>query len=109
MCRGAGRINIVSPEERREGRTLSAGVVWPLHYRVRLSLSLSLAPSVTTCCSVSRVCVSQSEWPGPGAPRVVREKVPRLAAEVSKNRVIAISNRSVFLVSKLETSIEVLD
>ena len=38
---------------------------------------------------------NQSGWSGPGAPPAVREKVPKLAAEVSKNRVIAIPNSSV--------------
>ena len=60
MCRGAGRINIVSPEERREGRTLSAGVVWPLHYRVRLSLSLSSPQSPLVAPSAESVSVSQN-------------------------------------------------
>ena len=71
------------------GRTLSAGVVWPLHYRVRLSPALSSHLLLRQPSQWDSETAKQSGWPGPGAPPAVREEVPRLAVEVSKNRVIA--------------------
>ena len=84
---------------RRGGRTLSAGVVWPLQSPSHSGPQFALvAPPAESETARER---EPSEWPGPGAPRDVREKVPRLVEEVSKNRVIAVSSSSVFLVSKL--------
>ena len=88
---------------RRGGRTLSAGVVWPLQSPSHSGPQFALvAPPAESETARER---EPSEWPGPGAPRAVREKAPRLAAEVSKNLVIAISYSSVFLDSKLPLKI----
>ena len=75
----------------RRGRTLKC---W-----CRLATTESVSPALSYHLLLRQrrqsVRGNQSGWSGPGAPLAVREKVPRLAAEVSKNRVIAIPNSSV--------------